>query len=144
MAAKGIFFTAISINSGKGFDCQILSPHYKACVILAPLKQSDPPKYDAWKLDHQAKCQLNYEGSAPSMESTGVISIFSRPVESYGLRYVGYYGDGDSKSFQKVENIYPGITVKKYECLGHYQKRVGNRLRKLRSKVKGLGEKTKS
>ena len=136
--------TAISINSGKILDCEILSRHCKACAIHAPLKQSEPPTYDAWKLCHQQKCQLNYEGSAPSVESTGAGSIFSTSVESYGLRYVGYYGDGDSKSFQKVENIYPGITVMKYECLGHYQKRVGNRLRKLRSKVKGLGGKAKS
>ena len=32
----------------------------------------------------------------------------------------------------------------KYECLGHYQKRVGNRLRKLRQRVKGLGGKDKT
>ena len=31
----------------------------------------------------------------------------------------------------------------KYECIGHYQKRVGNRLRNLRKKTKGLGGKNK-
>ena len=36
------------------------------------------------------------------------------------------------------------IVVKKYGCLGHYQIRVGNRLRKLRQRVKGLGGKAKS
>ena len=41
-------------------------------------------------------------------------------------------------------HIYPGITVKKYECLGHYQKRVGNHLRKLRRQGKGVGGKAKS
>ena len=29
-----------------------------------------------------------------------------------------------------MKNVYPGITVEKYECVGYYQKRVGNRLRK--------------
>ena len=54
------------------------------------------------------------------------------------------YGDGDSSSFQAVENIYgPDATVKKFECLGHYQKRVGHRLRNLRLRVKGLGGKGK-
>ena len=33
---------------------------------------------------------------------------------------------------------------KQYECLGHYQKRVGNRLRKLRQRVNGLGGKAKA
>ena len=56
-----------------------------------------------------------------------------------GLRYLAYYGDGDNKSFQAVENVYEGKQVIKYECIGHYQKRVGNRLRKLRLRIKGLG-----
>ena len=50
-----------------------------------------------------------------------------------------YYGNGDSKSFEKVQHIYPGEQVIKFECTGHYQKRVGNRLRKLRARTKGLG-----
>ena len=33
---------------------------------------------------------------------------FERSVEKYGVRYLQYYGDVDSKSFEKVENIYPG------------------------------------
>ena len=33
--------------------------------------------------------------------------------------------------------------MKKYECIGHYQKRVSNRHRKLRAKTKGLGGKNK-
>ena len=33
------------------------------------------------------------------------------------------------------------IKVQKLECVGHVQKRVGNRLRKLKEHVKGLGGK---
>ena len=56
-----------------------------------------------------------------------------------------YYGNGDSSSFSAVENIYKtDKTVKKFEWLGHYQKRVGNRLRKLRQRTKGLGGKAKA
>ena len=78
------------------------------------------------------------------MESTGALSIFKRSLENYGLRYLNYYGNGDSKSFQSVENVYEGAKVVKYKCIGHYQKRVGNRLRKLRLRVKGLGGKAKA
>ena len=35
--------------------------------------------------------------------------------------------------------MYPGIKFTKLECIGHAQKRVGSRLRKLRQKVGGLG-----
>jgi len=48
-------------------------------------------------------------------------------------------GDGDSKVFSSIENIYPDVTVQKLECVGHIQKRVGNRARKLKKNVKGLG-----
>jgi len=30
-----------------------------------------------------------------------------------------YYGDGDSKSFTSVENVYAPDIVKKQECIGH-------------------------
>ena len=54
---------------------------------------------------------------------------------------MSYYGDGDSKSYDEVKHIYPGTIVQKFECIGHYQKRVGNRLRKLRIRTKRLGSK---
>ena len=57
------------------------------------------------------------------------------------MRYANFYGDGDSKSFKTVETVYPGINVETFECIGHYHKRVGNRLRKVRLKTKGLGGK---
>ena len=43
---------------------------------------------------------------------------------------IQFYGDGDSKSYEKVKNLYTGVGVEKFECVGHIQKRVGNRLRK--------------
>ena len=56
---------------------------------------------------------------------------------------MSYYGDGDSKSYDEVKHIYPGTIVQMFECIGHYQKRVGNRLRKLRIRTNGLGGKNK-
>ena len=68
----------------------------------------------------------------------GAVRIFQRSIEKHGARYVKYYGDDDSKSLDEVKSVYPEITVEKCECIGHYQKRVGNRLRKLRARTKGL------
>ena len=50
-----------------------------------------------------------------------------------------FLGDGGSKGFPAVEDIYEGINVEKLECIGHVQKRLGNRLRNLKKNVKGLG-----
>ena len=116
----------------------------KGCSDHAKLKDTKPDEYDSWKVNHEEKCQLNHNGSASSMESAAAVNIFSRSVQSYGLRYVKYFGDGDSSSFSAIENIYSSAVCKKYECLGHYQKRVGNRLRKLPQRVNGLGGKAKA
>ena len=136
--------TAISVTNGKVVDCEVLSRHCKNCADHTKMAESDPEKYAAWKVSHDESCQLNHEGSASSMENVAAVKIFSRSESNYGLRYLKYYGDGDSSAFASIENIYPCAICKKIECIGHYQKRVGNRLRKLRKRVKGLGGKAKA
>ena len=84
-----------------------------------------------------SKCHLNHEGSTSSMESAAAVVVFSRSFKNYGLRYTKYYGYVDSLSFSMVENIYQSTKIVKYE-------RVGNRLRKLCQRVKGLGGKDKT
>ena len=71
----------------------------------------------------------------------GTVTIYNRSISKNGSRYVDFYDDGDTRSFKNIENTYPGIQVRKLECIGHIQKRVGNRLRKLKKSVKGLGGK---
>ena len=71
------------------------------------------------------------------MESAAAVAVFSRSFKNYGLRYTKYYGYVDSLSFSMVENIYQSTKIVKYE-------RVGNRLRKLCQRVKGLGGKDKT
>ncbi|EDO36497.1 predicted protein [Nematostella vectensis] len=90
-------------------------------------------------------CKANFRGSAPAMEPEGVQRIFNRSVETHNIRYTEYYGDGDCKSFNRVEKVYEAdnIIVKKKECIGHVQKRVGNSLRKLKRDTPGLGGKGK-
>ena len=75
---------------------------------------------------------MNYSGSAPAMEPEGAKRIFKRSVTSHNLQLDKLFGDGDSKSFSAVENIYKkeyDVVVKK-ECVGQVQKRLGTALEK--------------
>ena len=94
--------------------------------------EDDQGAFSAWQESHKLNCRLNYSGSAPSMEPAGAKRIFERAIEKRGVRYMSFSGDGDSKAYKEVENVYGEEKVTKYECIGHYQKRVGNRLRKLK------------
>ena len=106
-------------------DCEILSRYCKNIALHIPLKETNPAVYEG-------KCHLNHEGSTSSMESAAAVAVFSRSFKNYELRYTKYYGDVDSLSFSMVGNIYQSTKIVKYE-------RVGNRLRKLCQRVKGLG-----
>ncbi|GFW16242.1 uncharacterized protein TNCV_4264071 [Trichonephila clavipes] len=77
------------------------------------------------------------------MESVSAYRIFERSEANRSIRYISWYGDGDSKAFNNVKDMYDIDSVIKYECIGHVQKRVGSRLRKLKKSVKGLGGKGK-
>ena len=77
------------------------------------------------------------------MEVEGAKRIFERSILKRKLRYTEFYGDGDSKSHPAVKDTYPGVIVKKLECVGHVQKRVGTRLRNLKKNCKGFGGKGK-
>ena len=72
------------------------------------------------------------------MEVTGARLTLSRSVKEYGLQYIKFYGDGDSKSYPAVKFTYPGVKVKKLECVGHIQKRVGTHLRTFKKNMKNL------
>lgn len=51
-----------------------------------------------------------------------------------------YLGDGDSKGLMKVVQAKPygdETQIDKLECVGHVQKRLGTRLRKLKRGMKG-------
>ncbi|XP_066932065.1 uncharacterized protein [Clytia hemisphaerica] len=130
--------TAISVDNGKVLDTAIMSKNCKGCTKMKSVKTTDPQRYDAWKASH--KCGLNFKGSSPAMEKEGAINIYNNSTKKHGLYYTSFFGDGDSKSFTAVQNTYgPRKPVKKHECIGHYQKRVGTRLRKLKKLNKRLG-----
>ena len=83
-----------------------------------------------WWEGYGENCNANFEGSSGAMDAAGVLSIYQRSVENYGLRYVEFRGDGDSKSqkFLVKEAVYGDIEVRKLECVGHVQKRLGSQL----------------
>lgn len=114
--------TATSIDNGKVVDVAIFSKYCKC-----------PDKKN-----HTPNCLANYSGSSGGMEVEGAKQIFQRSL-SKNVRYTKYLGDGDSKGFSAVESLdlYDGTPITKLECLGHVQKRMGSRLRSLKSRTKG-------
>ncbi|GFS00416.1 phenolphthiocerol synthesis polyketide synthase type I Pks15/1 [Elysia marginata] len=102
-------------------------------------RENDPDLYNKWKCEH--KCKLNHKSSAGAMESEGSVLIFGRSKARLRLRFIEYLGDGDSSSYKKVKESKPygeDVEIMKLECVGHVQKRVGNRLRRMKNEKKGV------
>ncbi|GBM73975.1 hypothetical protein AVEN_155327-1 [Araneus ventricosus] len=124
--------SAISVTCGKVLDIEVMSQFCKHCHTKK-LSSSRASK-------HQC---ANHKGSSGNMEVVGAYRIFERSESSRKLLYSEYYGDGDSKGYDAVRDIYGKDSVLKLECIGHVQKRVGTRLRKLKASNKALGGKGK-
>lgn len=116
--------SVIGSESGKVIDTEVLSSFCKGC-------ESSSDK------DHD--CLKNHEGSSGKMEVNGMIKIFSRSEETRGLKYTSYIGDGDTKTYLGIcdSKPYGPVKIEKIECVGHVQKRMGTRLRKLKVERKG-------
>ena len=128
---------AISVDNGKIIDLECMSRYCRQCDVTKRRLKDQPYKLKMWMQEHKDECQLNHDGSAPSMEVEGAKALFSRSIVLHGVRYTGYYGDGDSKAYGELKTYYgDDHPVIKYECIGHYQKRVGTRLRKLKKTPK--------
>lgn len=57
------------------------------------------------------------------METAGATKIFSTSKEKHGPYCSSYYGDESSKAYPSVQDIYGSTkTIKKFGCVGHYQK----------------------
>lgn len=69
--------------------------------------------------------------------------MFQRSMDLYGVKYVNYIGDGDSKTFKSImdKGPYENFVVLKKERIDHVQKRMGTSLRNQKKNVKGLGGK---
>ena len=130
--------TVIDAKSGKVLDTHVLSVSCKACERWH--NKTDTIEYNEWWEQHESECSKNHSGSAGSMEVEGMKKIFSRSLEKHSVRYVNYTGVGDTKSYKSVsesEPYGPGVTIKKIECVGHVQKRMGTNLRKKKKDIAG-------
>ena len=129
--------TAISMDTGKSLDVEVLS---KACHVCQRIERENDGKKAEQMAVHTGKCKINYKGSAPSMETERLKHNFQRSEETHRLHYTEYFGDGDSKAYNEVQNVCKSqVYVEKKECVGHVQKRLATALRKLKKENKGLG-----
>ena len=64
--------------------------------------------------------------------------MFQQSLPQYNVRYKYYLGDGDSASYQTVVTTKPygpHFLIEISECVGHVQKQMGSRLKKLKTKL---------
>ncbi|GFV49608.1 uncharacterized protein TNCV_2814661 [Trichonephila clavipes] len=111
-------------------------------VILGN-EERGSPAYKKWKILHVKECLKNHNGSAGMMVTVGMVRIFQRSLSHRSVRYTSYIEDGDSKTFSSITASNPygeDITVSKIECVGHVQKRMGTRLRKLKQMSSKLSD----
>ena len=121
---------------GKCADYRLLTKSCSSCSSWELRKDTEPELYE--KFLESRECLINHTGSAGSVEVAGLVDCFMSSSETRKFCYTHYIGDGDSKPYLDfVKNdLYPGTVVEKLECVGHIQKRVGNRLRNLRNTMK--------
>lgn len=128
--------SVIGAETGKVIDIEVLSSTCKGCENWKGPRSGK--KYDEWQKEHSGRCLKNHTGSSGKMEVDGMVKIFHRSEAQRGVRYINYIGDGDTKTFSAVSesNPYPETPISKLECIGHVQKRMGSRLRKLKQDYK--------
>ena len=91
------------------------------------------------------RCHKNYEGKAGAMEPEEARRLWARS-KNYNFRYVTFVGDGDSASYKAVTEMNNGegpyadddIPVVKEECINHVHKRMGTRLRRLKTEASDM------
>ncbi|GFY19107.1 uncharacterized protein TNCV_3877951 [Trichonephila clavipes] len=124
--------TVIGAETGKVLDREVLSSFCKECDSYKGVKFGI--KYNKWQRAHKISCRKNYSCSAGKMEVDGMLKIFNRSEKLHNLKYSNYIGDGDTKTFNALSENKPygdDYLIQKIECVGHVQKRMGTRLRKL-------------
>ncbi|GFU65102.1 uncharacterized protein TNCV_3617011 [Trichonephila clavipes] len=120
--------------TGKVIDVAVLSSYCKGCEKWRGPKSGH--SYEERKLKHQPHCVTNHIGSSNKMKVDGMKEIFQRSVPQRNAKYIKYIGNGDTKTFQELQRTAP-YSIEKVECVGHIQKRMGSRLRKLKTMNRG-------
>ncbi|KYN12200.1 hypothetical protein ALC57_15632, partial [Trachymyrmex cornetzi] len=122
--------------SNKIVGTVVKSSFYRACNTWSSREDTD--EYDAWYETHEPECQANRQGSAGKMEVDGIIEMFQRSVEKYGVKYAYYIGDGDTKTFKNLLETAPysdDFVVKKKECVLHIKKRMYRRAKEAKKQL---------
>ncbi|XP_013404174.1 uncharacterized protein LOC106169300 [Lingula anatina] len=138
--SKHGFVAAISVDTGEILDVHYMCTTCRTCDNFQKLPHTTAEEVE-FQLKHFEECPRNHEGSAQAMEAEGASVLYSRSMELYGLRYNPFVGDGDSSAFRRVQQEQPygpDIEIRKEECIGHIQKRMGTRLRRLVARNKGV------
>lgn len=134
--------TLIGHYTGKVLDLLVKCAYCKQCEYW----KTHADDFDEWMETHKNECTANHVGSAGKMEVDAAKEMFMRSEKLHGVKYTSYVGDGDCKTFKGITECNPygeNCIVEKKECVGHVQKRMGARLRKLKKDTKGLGGKGK-
>ena len=58
---------AIATSNFKVLDVETMWRIRKACVLKDKLRKENPNEYEQWKVNHEPKCNANYEGSSGGM-----------------------------------------------------------------------------
>lgn len=132
----------IDILTGYVVDYAVISKYCHACQLATKDLGVDSPEFSIWKLGHKSECQQNYSGSSGGMEAFAAELLWKRSTD-YGLRYTTLLSDGDSKTFNHLQNlkIYGPIKLVKEECVNHVSKRLGTGLRQVAKEFKLGGKK---
>jgi hypothetical protein len=69
-------------------------------------------KYDQIITTHQ--CGKNFDQPSGNMEASCTLKMFQRSQKKYGVRYVKYVGDGDSKTFSVLKKQKPYKSANKF------------------------------
>ena len=126
----------ISYDSGQVLDFEVLSKSCPACKQQKTRLTKE--EFDVWLDEHKEECLTNHDGSSPAMECSGALTLWKRSVETRCLRYTEVISDGDSKTIAVLNQQEPygsGVQIRKHECVGHVQKRLGKRVRAVKKEL---------
>ena len=101
--------TVASLSIGTGKVCVGIVMHVLITINIKILILNDTNS--SRNLTNQS-VYFNHRGSAPAMEVEGIVAIYNRSILNNSLRYIDFYGDGDTKSFKNIENTYPEMQLR--------------------------------
>ncbi|CAF1283949.1 unnamed protein product [Rotaria sordida] len=114
---------------------------YKKCAKCQgaeSLRHVNPALFKTFQENHE--CQLNYIGSSRGMEKEMIHEMFCRSLSKYNTTYISYIGDGDAKIHKYLMDNppYSDINIKKLEDTNHFEKRMLNRIMKVKRENKNM------